>query len=68
MEAEQYCKKGNMTVNEIASESKKTLYKNLKYRKVEIRSYVHQNDSKSQMIDNQQVIFYEISKIENIRC
>ena len=57
-----------MAVNEITSESKMTLYKYLKYRKVEIRSYIHQKEPKSQMIDNQQVIFYEISKIENVRC
>ena len=57
-----------MAVNEIASESKMTLYKYLKYRKVEIRSYIHQKEPKSQMIDNQQVIFYEISEIENVRC
>ena len=44
MEAEQYCKKGNMAVNKIASEtgiSKMTLYTYPKYRKVEIRSYIH---------------------------
>ena len=44
MEAEQYCKKGNMTVNEIASEigvSNMTLYKYLRYRKVEIVSYIY---------------------------
>ena len=49
MEAEQYCKKGNVTVNEIASEigvSKMTLYKYLRYRKVEIVSYIYQNESK----------------------
>ena len=49
MEAEQYCKKGNMTVNEIASEigvSKMTLYKYLRYRKVEIFRYIYQNVSK----------------------
>ena len=46
MEAEQYCKKGNMTVNEITSEigvSKITLYKYLRYRKVEIFIYIYQN-------------------------
>jgi predicted transcriptional regulator YheO len=38
-----------MTVNKIASKigvSKMTLYKYLRYRKVEIGSYVHQKDSK----------------------
>ena len=41
--------KGNMTVNEIASEigvSNMTLYKYLRYRKVEIVSYIYQNESK----------------------
>jgi AcrR family transcriptional regulator len=41
--------KGNMTVNEIASEievSKMTLYKYLRYRKVEIFRYIYQNVSK----------------------
>jgi predicted transcriptional regulator YheO len=47
--AESYYKQGDMAVNKIASEigvSKMTLYKYLRYRKVEIGSYVHQNDSK----------------------
>lgn len=46
--AESYYKQGDMAVNEIAIEigvSKMTLYKYLRYRKVEIGSYVHQNDS-----------------------
>ena len=60
-----------MAINEIASEtgiSKMTLYKYLKYRKVEIRSYIHQEEPKSQTLNNQQVIFYKILKIEIVRC
>ncbi len=47
--AEYYYKQRDMAVNKIASEigvSKMTLYKYLRYRKVEIGSYVHQNDYK----------------------
>ena len=47
--AESYYKQGDMAVSKIALEigvSKMTLYKYLRYRKVEIGSYVHQNDSK----------------------
>ncbi len=47
--AESYYKQGDMAVDKIALEigvSKMTLYKYLRYRKVEIGSYVHQNDSK----------------------
>ena len=54
--AESYYKQGDMAVNKITSEigvSKITLYKYLRYRKVEIGSYVHQNDPKSQVIGNQ---------------
>ena len=42
--AESYYKQGDMAVNKIASEigvSKMTLYKYLRYRKVEIGSYGH---------------------------
>ena len=42
--AESYHKQGDMAVNKIASEigvSKMTLYKYLRYRKVEIGSYGH---------------------------
>ena len=49
MEAKQYCKKGDMTVNKIVSEidvSKMTLYEYLRYRKVEIGIYIHQNEPK----------------------
>ena len=48
--AESYYKQGDMPVNQIATEigvSKMTLYKYLRYRKVEIGSYVHQSDSKN---------------------
>ena len=54
--AESYYKQGDMAVNKIALEigvSKMTLYKYLRYLKVEIGSYVHQNDSKSQVIEIQ---------------
>ena len=54
--AESYYKQGDMAVNKIALEigvSKMTLYKYLRYLKVEIGSYVHKNDSKSQVIEIQ---------------
>ena len=60
-----------MAINEIASEtgiSKMTLYKYLRHRKVEVRSYIHQEEPKSQTVNNQQVIFYKILKIEIVRC
>ena len=47
--AESYYKQGDMAVNKIALEigvSKMTLYKYLRYRKVCIGSYVHQDNSK----------------------
>ena len=54
--AESYYKQGDRAVNKIASEIevwKMTLYKYLRHRKVKIGSYVHQNGSKSQIIDIQ---------------
>ena len=45
-----------MTVNKIDSEIgvlKMTFYKYIRNRKVKIGSYVHQNDSKSQVVDIQ---------------
>ena len=47
--AESYYKQGDMAVDKIALEigvSKMTLYKYLRYRKVPIGSYVHQDNSK----------------------
>ena len=54
--AESYYKQGDMTVNKIDSEIgvlKMTFYKYIRHRKVKIGSYVHQNDSKSQVVDIQ---------------
>ena len=54
--AESYYKQGDMAVNKIVLEigvSKITLYKYLRHLKVKIGSYVHQNDSKSQVIEIQ---------------
>ena len=53
---ESYYKQGEMAVNKIALEigvSKMTLHKYLRHRKVKIGSYVHQNNSKSQVVDIQ---------------
>ena len=65
--AESYYKQGDMTVNKIDSEIgvlKMTFYKYIRHRKVKIGSYFHQNDSKSQVVDIQYVMFCKISKIE----
>ena len=54
--AESCYKQGDMAVNKIALEigvSKMTLYKYLRYLKIEIGGYLHQNDSKSQVTEIQ---------------
>ena len=54
--AESYYEQVDMAVNKVALEigvSKMTPYKYLRYLKVEIGNYVHQNDSKSQVIEIQ---------------